>query len=382
LVTVSRDERRLRVLYAESAIGFGGSGKSLLELIGCFPDVDAYLLVPSASITGSSNDVTVYVNESLAIGPDVNAMRVRRYVQDARWLWRWLWAVLVAARKVRPHVLHANNSVSGNLPVLLAGRLLGIPVVVHQRGFLAKNLRLRAALRLLRRTPVIAISRAVADSLIASGVPRENVRQIYDVVTLPADDGIAVRSVPPNVLHVGMHSVLTAWKGQITFIRAASRLHREAPGRFRFSIAGGYLPGEEKYVAKLRAEVAASGLDECLSFLGHIDNVYAFLRQLDVSVHASLTPEPLGRVIIEAQLAGVCVVAANAGGAQELVDDTSGVLVPPGDADALADALLSLAENSGQRELLAHRGRQRALDVFGGRNLAEAVRELYEEVLD
>ena len=368
---------RIRVLCCEGAIGFGGSGKSLVELIRHMPDVEAHILVASESIVAAPRQITVFSDERLAHGPLPDASRLVRYFDDARYLLVWLKAVVKAARACKAEVLHSNNCLAVNLSVLLAGRILGIPVVAHQRGFLARNLRLRVALRFLHTTPVIAISNAIASNLEECGVPRENIFQVYDVVEGPTGDERTLPRGTEQVLQVGMHSVLTGWKGQRTLIQAAAILHRETPGLFRFQIAGGTLPGEESYLAQLEADVASYGLSEYVTFLGHVADVYAFLSGIDISVHASLSPEPLGRVIVESQLAGVCVVAADAGGARELVDDDCGVRFLPGDARSLAGALRTLSLDRDRLRSLAAEGKKRASHTFDSKALAKRVSNIF-----
>ena len=86
------------------------------------------------------------------------------------------------------------------------------------------------------------------------------------------------------------------------------------------------------------------GVAERVLFAGFVDDIPSLLTDTDVVVHASVIPEPFGQVVLEGMAAGLPVVAAAAGGPLELIaHDVNGLLVPPGDRDALADQLRRLA---------------------------------------
>jgi glycosyltransferase involved in cell wall biosynthesis len=99
-------------------------------------------------------------------------------------------------------------------------------------------------------------------------------------------------------------------------------------------------------------------------FLGFRADVPELMRASDAVVHASVYPEPFGRVIVEGMLAGRPVIATRAGGVTEIVDDDTGVLVPPNDAGALARAIESIAGDPGHAAAMAARGAARARKEF------------------
>ena len=111
----------------------------------------------------------------------------------------------------------------------------------------------------------------------------------------------------------------------------------------RLIIAGG---GTQE--ADLRALVANLGLHGHVTFVGKVphDDVPALMGTLDVVVNPTVVPESFGVVILEAAAMGLPVVATDVGGVPEVcVRDTNGVLVPPRDPVALAEALVDLASN-------------------------------------
>jgi glycosyltransferase involved in cell wall biosynthesis len=104
------------------------------------------------------------------------------------------------------------------------------------------------------------------------------------------------------------------------------------------------------------------------------------MRASDAVVHASVYPEPFGRVIVEGMLAGRPVIATRAGGVTEIIDDETGILVPPNDTAKLANAITSLAEDPVHAARLAAAGMKRAREEFSVtamvRGVEDAVRDL------
>ena len=118
-----------------------------------------------------------------------------------------------------------------------------------------------------------------------------------------------------------------------------------------------------------------------VDFRGFRDDVPAELARLDVLVHASTIPEPFGQVVLEGMAAGLPVVAADAGGPAEIVDDgVDGLLYPPGHAPALAERLRLLAGDRELRARLGRSGRERARD-FAPDIVAGRLMEVYRRTI-
>ena len=115
---------------------------------------------------------------------------------------------------------------------------------------------------------------------------------------------------------------------------------------------------------------------------GARDDVPACLDAMDVAIHASVVPEPFGRVLIEAMALGRAVIAPREGGPLAVVvDGETGLLVAPRDADALADALATLLADPARRVAMGHAGRSRVDAVFDIRHHVAAMEALFEDVL-
>lgn len=160
---------------------------------------------------------------------------------------------------------------------------------------------------------------------------------------------------------VGIVGRLQAWKGQDVFLRAAALL-AERRDDVRFVVVGGAVLGwegdEQARLERLAGELGVAGR---VLFTGHVEDPYPWLDALDVVVNASTTPEPFGLVVLEAMTLGTPVVATMGGGPSEIITDgVDGLLVPPADPQALADAVGSLLAAPGRARDMAGVAAQRA----------------------
>jgi glycosyltransferase involved in cell wall biosynthesis len=162
---------------------------------------------------------------------------------------------------------------------------------------------------------------------------------------------------------VGLFGRIAVWKGQKVLVEALSQLPQ----------VNGIIVGEALFTAEdqqYKNEVVALaeklGVSDRLRFIGFQADVLPYLEAVDVVVHCSISPEPFGRVIVEAQLAGKPVIATKGGGPSEIIEDrVTGILVSPNNAGELANAIKELSENRKFAEELTRHGRQAAVDRFG-----------------
>lgn len=152
---------------------------------------------------------------------------------------------------------------------------------------------------------------------------------------------------------VGFFGRLQRWKGAEVFLQACARVTDVVP-EARFVVVGGALYGwEEEYARSLPGMAQNLGIADRVWFAGHRDDALAVMRRCDVVVHASLRPEPLGIVVIEAMALGRAVVATRSRGPEELIEHgRNGFLVDPGDAPSTAVAISRLLTRPAERERL------------------------------
>ena len=178
-------------------------------------------------------------------------------------------------------------------------------------------------------------------------------------------------------LTFGVVGRIAPWKGQDVFLRAFARAFGQ--GDERAVIVGGALFGEDDCARELPRLADALGVGNRVEFRGHRPNVWEELSRIDVLVHASVTPEPFGQVIIEGMAAGVPVIAAHAGGPAEILShDVTGILYEPGNVDELANAMWRMRDPGLRRRLSA--AAREALTPYSPSVVAAQLEELYERV--
>jgi glycosyltransferase involved in cell wall biosynthesis len=166
-------------------------------------------------------------------------------------------------------------------------------------------------------------------------------------------------STAPDDVVVLQASRLETWKGHEVHLRALARL-ANMPGWTAWIAGGAHQSGGRAYEARLHALAAGLGLASRVRFIGDQDDVAGVMAASDVYCQPNTEPEPFGLAFVEGLYAGLAVVGADSGGVREIVTGDCGVLVPPGDVEALAEALRMLVDDRARRERLGASGPARA----------------------
>jgi glycosyltransferase involved in cell wall biosynthesis len=281
-----------------------------------------------------------------------------RPLQDLRAAMR----LRAAVRDWSPHVVHAHG-VKAALLTLGSGLRAPVVITFHNLwggGALTKLLRLFTP----RAAGVICVSEAVKASLIAAGVPLPQAQVIYNGVDLrrffPASPASAGA---PGVGFIGR---LTGEKGIDTLLGAMRRVREAVPARLVVAGDGPF-----------RGSVEGAG---DLEYLGAVEDVVSVYRSLTLVAIPSRS-EGLSMTALEAMACGLPVVASRVGGLPEVVvEGETGILVPPGDADALAAAILSLVRDPKRAAALGEAGRRRVEARFTLDEMVDRVAEVYRGV--
>jgi glycosyltransferase involved in cell wall biosynthesis len=403
LVSEARGPLPVRVLFFDHTAALGGGEIALANLVSHLdpkrvkpivvlaaegpladrlrPTTETYVLPLSVAVTGQKKDSLGFAS----------LFRVREAVSVFRY-------VRQLARLMRSHnvaIVHT-NSLKADIIGGIAGRLARLPVVWHVRDrieddYLPKCV-VRAFRGLARVIPnyVIANSAATLRSLhprkgtsntsvIPSGCKLWGRSAIVHDGTAPA--ALAERTELRQESHVGLVGRISPWKGQHIFIQAAALVHQDFPDA-RFFIIGSALFGEDSYDQEIRRLPGQLGIESIVKFTGFRSDVDRAIAELDLVVHASTKGEPFGQVIIEAMAAGKPVVATNGGGVPEIVEDgRTGILVPMGDAQAMAQAICRILSNPVGAKAMGRQGRKRVADHFTLQQTARRVEAAYAKVL-
>jgi glycosyltransferase involved in cell wall biosynthesis len=229
---------------------------------------------------------------------------------------------------------------------------------------------------------------AVKDWLIGEGYNGSKISVIRNGVDLSRFDNAPPRAelrrelgLPDGTPLVGVISRLTRLKGLEHFLEAAAMVRARVPNA-RFLIAGETSPMDREYLGELQQYAERCGVAESVIFTGLRRDVPAVLSSLDVSVMPSLN-EALSNVVLESMAAGAPTVATRVGGTPEAIaDGVTGVLVPPADSRALADAIVHLLHDTRLATHLGAAARARIVDHFSVRRMVRSTEDLYVELLE
>jgi glycosyltransferase involved in cell wall biosynthesis len=254
-----------------------------------------------------------------------------------------------------------------------------VPCVWHVRDRIDADSLPRPAVAfvraLARRLPSVIVANS-ASTLASLRLPAGGTQGVVIPDPLPDAFFVAPPAAPRDEPMVGLVGRLAPWKGQHVFLDAFARAFPADGARAR--IVGDALFGEDGYRDSLHDQAVQLGIADRVEFRGFRPDVRAELAALDVLVHASVQPEPFGQVVVEGMAAGLAVIATDAGGPAEIVDrGRDGILVPPGDVEALAAGLRSLVEDPARRDELGRRAR-----ISATRFRADAVVPRFVELYD
>ena len=157
-------------------------------------------------------------------------------------------------------------------------------------------------------------------------------------------------------------SRMEAWKGHQLQLQGLSRLKNDT--RWVCWMAGGaQRPAEQEYMQSLSEAARELGIGERVRFLGQRSDIGRLLAAADIFSQPNKGAEPFGIVFIEALSAGLPVVTTAMGGPKEIIDESCGMVVPPGDADQLAQSLGRLIDSPELRAQLGGNGPERAREL-------------------
>jgi glycosyltransferase involved in cell wall biosynthesis len=375
---------RLKVVYLDHVAQPSGGEIALLRLLPHLDRVNPHVvlaedgpLVQQLHLAGISTEVL----------PLTDSVRhLRKGDVDARGLSPGValatagYVLRLAARlrQLRPDLVHA-NSLKAGVYGSLAARLVGIPMIWHVRDRIEDDYLPRSAVLLVRRmsrylaNAVVANSRSTMETLAAPSKPVV----IYSVLPEVMSEAPLRPRTNGRPLTFGIVGRLAPWKGQDLFLRAFARAFPH--GEERAVVVGGALFGEDAYAGSLPQLAVALGIGDRVELRGHRPNVWDELATIDVLVHASVTPEPFGQVILEGMAAGVPVIAARAGGPAEILrHDRTGVLYEPADVGGLAGAMQRMLDSDLRERLTA--AARNDLAPYSPPVVAAELQRLYEVV--
>jgi glycosyltransferase involved in cell wall biosynthesis len=379
------------VLYVNPTAIHGGAEEVLLRIMSYARELGyrPVLVVPSAGWLTSECAQLGIPCELLPTLPDTMASETWQE-QFGPWIPNAL-AISRLARKWRVVVVHSNTpraSYHGGL----GARLAGVAAVTHVHDIVSLPYRSPIKGRLLSALAdrTLVVSRAVEDA-VTGFAPRlrSRIQTLYNGWDVASYAGVqpadlrALFGVPADAVVVGTVAALTPWKGQDILIDAFRHL-RERVAAAHLVIVGGTQGGKAQaaYEVELHRRVAEYGLGDAVTFTGWREDVWALIRAFDIFAHVPTQPDPLPTSVLHACALSRAVVASHIGGVPEIVlDGVGGVLVPAGDAAALARALEELAADPRRRAALGQQAYEHFVARFSRQQMVDGLGQIYSQCI-
>lgn len=334
-----------RILFVNNVGQIGGAEQSLLTLLGGLDrqQWQTQLICPPASALGQRAQRLGITTIPLPLVDSAQQAPLRYF--------RALWQFVQVARAWRPHLIHGNGvrSVLYGVPT---GKILRIPTIVHIRDIeLPPSLITKTLIKLADRQ--IAISHAVKATLQHHKVERScvvvyngvNIGQFHTITHEQREQFRMRYQIPPAGCVISLIGRLLPLKGHETFITAAGTL-RHLPHLY-WLVVGEEWNHSQGFRQQLVTLAHQCEIADRVFFTGWQDEIGIALAASDIVVLPSHKLEAFGRVVIEAMAAKRPVVASRVGGISEIIrDGQTGLLVPPGDAGALAKQIERLASDA------------------------------------
>lgn len=366
---------RLRVMHIIGGGELGGAERHILNLAG-------FLDARRVALTVCCLFATPFVQVAREAGIRALAVPMRHKLDFG--------VVRKIVELAREADLVHTHGVRANLLGRVAARLARRPLVTTVHSLLKMDypgiwtrLANTLAERLTRGLTwqFIAVSRQLAEELIKEGVAPDRVRVIYNGIDVQAFQPRRPREqirqelgYGPGIPLIATVARLHPVKGHRYLLEAAQKVVQVRP-EVRFLIVG-VGPARrflEEYAGRL-------GIAKQVRFTGFVEDVASLLGAVDLVVVPSLW-EGFGLTAVEALNVGVPVVATAVGGLPEVVrHGITGLLVPPGDSEALAREILWVLSHPVEARAMAERGRAMVQQEFTAQTMASQTAELYFEV--
>jgi len=314
------------------------------------------------------------------------------YLNKSKFNFLTLTDLLGLVEKIDADILHLHGYGATTFG-RVCGKIKKIPCIVHEHMYDVKIPSYqRLADLLLSRThyQAIAVSKSVKEFLVSyRKIAEERIDVIYNGAPLDAyrknvenklfhekkRDWKAKLNIPESYKTVGIVGRLHAIKGHCYFLEAVKLIKKE------YKKAKFIVIGDGELLEQLKNKCQKLGISEDVIFTGYCDDVPSMLINIDIKVISSLS-EGVPLTLFEAMAANCAIVSTNVGGISEVImNNDTGLLVPPKDPEALAEKILSLLKDTKYCSTMAAKAKEMSVhyDVRSGVHRFEAC---YEKIFD
>ncbi|MFH2138505.1 MAG: glycosyltransferase family 4 protein [Candidatus Omnitrophota bacterium] len=371
-----------KILYISHTSEIAGAEKSLLCLL---KGLDQKVFTPIVILTGNGPLVEQIksMNIKTHLYPLANIKKknlgtVFSYLKTLRWLIK-----VIKLEKIS--LIHCNMYISNQYAVI-ASLFTKVPLVCHIRNIITKPCYYNNFLFLTKTL----IANSSATELSYSKYLRNTQKSIVIYNSVSLDESYSTASagsfrekygIEKDAFLIGYVGQIKKAKGIHFLIKAMDLLVKQY-SQVRLLIAGDISISKESNCFSYLKELSKTlNLEQNIVFSGFINNTRELYSTMDILVLPS-EKEPFGRVLIEAMAVGKPVIGTCSGGAPEVVEDgVTGLLVPPGNPEALAKAISEMINNPARAKLFGQKGKERVEKLFNERTNTRQLERIYNQII-
>ncbi|MEM1108217.1 MAG: glycosyltransferase [Planctomycetota bacterium] len=304
-------------------------------------------------------------------------------------------------KALQPDLVHT-NTLKADLLGGLAARLAGATLVWHVRDRISEDYLPKIVVRYFRQLSRMIPHAIVTNSLASSnaiqgqpepvfGEPPDTRRRkkawtgppihvVHEGVTMLGGEPLTGGPLPEaNGPIFGLVGRISPWKGQHVFVEAASRLNRKYPDARFWIIGASLFQTADRYQQQIAKLIDERNLEDVVHFTGFRDDIYAVIEKLDCLVHASVTGEPFGQVIIQGMATARPVIATAGGGVLEIIDHgRTGLLVEMGSVDAMAQAIEQIILAPADAKQMGQEAQKEVKERFMIQTVVEKIQNIWD----
>ncbi len=364
-----------KILYLSSSVNLWGARRSLLDIL---THLDKETFSPIV-VCSSRGHLTEKLDE-IKIPYRIIRMRLWRKGKYFPWIPSTVMCLAKLIKKERISLVHSNSHSDAPYGIL-ACRFRKTPVISHIRDIIQPDKVGKYLLKYADR--VIAVSNAAAKPFKDINNKSRKLLVINNSIDLnsfkSSEDIRGKLNISKKELVIGIVGQISRLKGHDVFLKAASIILKKNKN-VKFLIAGEVR--RERDQGLCEAFIRRLNLRENVIFAGFRNDIANVMSAIDILAFPTLK-ESFGRSAIEAMTQRKPVVASNVGGVPEIVNHgKTGILVPSGDAEELADGLLELINDKEKTEYMGKEGLKVVRKKFDIKDMMNRIENVYKELLD
>ncbi|MEM2370844.1 MAG: glycosyltransferase family 4 protein [Candidatus Bathyarchaeia archaeon] len=391
--------RKYRILFIDEWGDWGGAESVLLTLIRYLDRkaYDPYFVCGSEGLFTkalAAEGIPVEIVPTTPMIPLSSKLSLPLFLyENGRKIIRFTSGIYLVIRRIRPEIIHT-CSIQAKIAGSFAAKRAGTKLLWHVQNIQPPGIRRKFVHFLAKRFPdmIVATSQAVADSY-AGAVQPNKICVNRAGIDLNRFAGVEKRSarrsliaelgIAPNTKLVANVSAIRHWKGQHIFVEAAASVLKNFHNVMFLIVGEAQFAKDYKYKAWLIDLVNSLGIAERVKFLGFREDVPRIVAAVDCLVHCPLESDPLPNIVLEAMALQTPVVASSIGGIPEEIESgVTGLLVEPGNVEALSKAIIMVLENPDIAENFAQMAWHKVRTEFSPELFARRFEKIYAQLIN